>query len=179
MTASAGSPRNALGALAAALVLGVTIVLTAVLPAEYGVDPTGIGQRLGLLQLAGPAPAAAAEAGDEPPAVAASAPGSHVVTLAPDEGIEYKLIMTSGQRLEYRWIASAVVHVDLHGEPEGDTTGYYESYAVSNAREMQGKFSALFDGTHGWYWRNDGEEAVTIDLSFGGQYVGIKDMDAP
>ncbi|MEM9385355.1 MAG: hypothetical protein AAGA68_09870 [Pseudomonadota bacterium] len=168
-------PRSVLGALAAALALGLTIIVAAVLPAEYGVDPTGIGQRLGLLQLAPQSPDPAEQA-PSLPAPAASVPGHHLVTLEAGDGVEYKLVMTLGQRLEYRWIASDTVHVDLHGEPQGDTTGYYESYAVSNAREMQGKFTALFDGTHGWYWRNDGDEDVTIDLTFAGQYVRVKDM---
>lgn len=36
------------------------LLLTAVLPAEYGIDPTGVGKRLGLLQMAHAAEAAAA-----------------------------------------------------------------------------------------------------------------------
>jgi hypothetical protein len=37
-----------------ALVLGSLIAIAAVLPAEYGVDPTGLGASLGLLQLSTP-----------------------------------------------------------------------------------------------------------------------------
>jgi len=35
----------------AALLIAVTLFVTAVLPAEYGVDPTGIGSRIGLTQM--------------------------------------------------------------------------------------------------------------------------------
>lgn len=34
-----------------AVVIAVVLVVTAVLPAEYGIDPTGIGRRIGLTQM--------------------------------------------------------------------------------------------------------------------------------
>ncbi len=170
----------------AAIVIGTLIVLMAVLPAEYGVDPTGVGERLGLLQLAPTgaesSTAAAVESDAAGPSTDAGSDtdrGAEEITLGPGDGVEYKLEMLQGQQLTYRWLASGPLHVDLHGEPAGDTTGYYESYTVSSATAMEGKFTALFDGTHGWYWRNDGDAAVFIDLRFNGEYEGIKDMGNP
>ena len=34
-----------------AVVVAASLLLTAVLPAEYGIDPTGLGRRLGLTQM--------------------------------------------------------------------------------------------------------------------------------
>jgi hypothetical protein len=34
-----------------AVVVAAILVVTAVLPAEYGIDPTGLGRRLGLTQM--------------------------------------------------------------------------------------------------------------------------------
>ena len=34
-----------------AVVVAASLLLTAVLPAEYGIDPTGVGRRLGLTQM--------------------------------------------------------------------------------------------------------------------------------
>jgi hypothetical protein len=34
-----------------AVIVAAVLVLTAVLPAEYGIDPTGIGRRIGLTQM--------------------------------------------------------------------------------------------------------------------------------
>ncbi|MBX9855581.1 MAG: hypothetical protein K2Y26_08640 [Gemmatimonadaceae bacterium] len=34
-----------------AVVIAVVLAVTAVLPAEYGVDPTGVGSRIGLTQM--------------------------------------------------------------------------------------------------------------------------------
>lgn len=45
---SAGALRRAT---VTALVVAVVVVLTAVLPAEYGIDPTGVGRRIGLTQM--------------------------------------------------------------------------------------------------------------------------------
>ncbi len=39
----------------AALIIGIIILVTAVLPAEYGIDPTGIGKRAGFTKLYQPA----------------------------------------------------------------------------------------------------------------------------
>lgn len=45
------SPASLRRASVVALVIAAVLVVTAVLPAEYGVDPTGIGRRIGLTQM--------------------------------------------------------------------------------------------------------------------------------
>ncbi|MDQ8160884.1 MAG: hypothetical protein P3B76_07525 [Gemmatimonadota bacterium] len=45
------SPRSLRRATFVALVVAVLLVVMAVLPAEYGIDPTGIGRRIGLTQM--------------------------------------------------------------------------------------------------------------------------------
>ena len=45
------SARSLWRSTAAALALALTVLFTIVLPAEYGVDPTGIGRVLGLTQM--------------------------------------------------------------------------------------------------------------------------------
>ncbi len=54
----APSTRRLLKATAIAIVVAVIILVTTVLPAEYGIDPTGIGARLGLNVLSDSAQAA-------------------------------------------------------------------------------------------------------------------------
>jgi hypothetical protein len=172
-----------LAATVGAVVAGSLIVLVAVLPAEYGIDPTGVGKQLGLLQLAPDTAAGLQESrplqADRGPAATgrpassgdAEKSGTHEIALAPGMGIEFKLEMQQGQRLAYRWLANGIVHTDLHGEPAGDTSGYYESYVVTDTTGAEGRFTALFDGVHGWYWRNDGDAPVVVDLRFRGHYV--------
>jgi len=174
MTAGNGDRRRVLRASFFALVLGSAIAIAAVLPAEYGLDPTGIGAALGLLPLSEPV------AAQQPaPVEATAARGSESsrlstrLTLMPGDGVEYKLRVEEDDRVAYRWLASGVLHFDLHGEPAGGPDGYYESYAVGNGDGVEGRFTALFTGTHGWYWRNDSAEAIDIDLTVAGRFTGI------
>ena len=62
------STRRLLKATAIAIAVAGVILVTTVLPAEYGIDPTGIGGRLGLDVLA-----STAEAAELPPTATATA----------------------------------------------------------------------------------------------------------
>ena len=68
------------------------------------------------------------------------------------------------------------LYFDLQGEPEGDITGYFESYAIATLGTMKGSFIAPFDGLHGWYSKNTSPKAVAIQLIVNGHYqiVGLK-----
>ncbi|MEM1188994.1 MAG: hypothetical protein AAF933_03595 [Pseudomonadota bacterium] len=152
-----------------ALVLGSAVAVAVVLPAEYGVDPTGAGRALGLLQLSQAAEAPGAQSAAVPTG-SGSSRANTTITLESGEGTEFKLRMAEGERASFRWIASDVVHFDMHGEPTGDTSGYFESYSLGNSDAVEGKFTALFDGTHGWYWRNDTAAAVQIEVIVAGAF---------
>ncbi|HBK47419.1 MAG TPA: hypothetical protein DDZ67_13495 [Xanthomonadaceae bacterium] len=183
----------------AAAVAGVLLV-TAVLPAEYGLDPTGIGRALGLTRLgagpeisgpAAPAPAqvsagAAAQAnallaekaraafGENPaqsldaaavsPAAGELRRDTFSLSLAPGKGAEVKAHLTQGAGLVYRWSATGDVAVDMHGE-RPDVKDAWTSYSIESAqRQAEGTFVAPFDGTHGWYWQNRGEQPVEVEV---------------
>jgi hypothetical protein len=121
--------RSTMIAMAVAAVLLVTVVL----PAEYGVDPTGVGQIIGLKRMgeikmalaleaeadaAADAEARAAEEEDAAAFVASTPDGSTTegvvaeregklemmeISLQPDEGKEVKLRMSEGASVEYEW----------------------------------------------------------------------------
>lgn len=168
---------------------GVAAVLlaTTVLPAEYGIDPTGIGGVLGLTEM-GQAKRAAAEPAevvedtgdivmDAPTqtattAVPAGAQTREVrFTLAPDEGTEVKATMNTGEEFTYRWSTNGPpVNFELHGEPAGAKGNEYSTYEKGTAPGAEGRFRAPFDGTHGWYWRNRGDAPVTVTVSATGSY---------
>ena len=79
--------------------------------------------------------------------------------------------------MEYVWITDGEpLYFDLHGEPEGDTTGYFESYAIATLAEMKGSFTAPFTGVHGWYWKNNSDSPVAVQLIVKGEYAehGLK-----
>lgn len=152
------------------VVAAITLVLF-ILPAEYNIDPTGVGQKLGLTVFneEGTTPTATASTDGEQDSV--------VLTVPAGKGIEYKLDMNKFQKATYEWVTDGgALYVDLHGEPKGDTTGYFESYTVATTDEMKGSFTVPFDGSHGWYWKNNSDKDISIQLIFSGDYVieGLK-----
>lgn len=186
--APASLAKASLGALAAA---GVILTLF-VLPAETGFDPTGVGARLGLTDMAASgeeAPAAADKAMAGAVNVASIGKADiiratpyrtdeKVIALAPHEGIEIKAHMAKGDTISFRWDAKGgPVKMDMHGEApqpvEGEFTTYWKELDLT---EAQGVFTASFDGRHGWYWRNKGDVPVTITLKTSGFY---KDLFQP
>lgn len=180
----AGSTLLAAGAAAA-------LLATVVLPSEYGIDPTGFGNVLGLTQMgkmkaqfaekASAAEAADTKAATEPAAANASAAavasdgklqnGEVTLTLQPDQGEEVKATMLAGGEIDYSWSTDgAKVNFELHGEQKGAASGDYTSYEKGTSVGESGKFRAPFDGTHGWFWRNRTNKPLTITVKATGAF---------
>ena len=152
------------------LVFAVITLFTIILPAEYNIDPTGIGYKLGLTIFHN----VTAEKSTSPEASEKSKGATETieVIVPAGHGVEYKFIMAQYQKLEYEWITDgSALYFDLHGEPEGDKTGYFESYAIATLSEMKGSFTAPFAGSHGWYWKNTSDAPVTVQLIVKGKYT--------
>jgi len=166
----------------AAAALAAVVLVTVILPAEYGIDPLGSGKLLGLDKIAATDDAAAESAEGVAPADtgADTVPGRTdeiTINIAPDQGLEYKLHMLPGAKLEHSWaVEDGELYFDFHGEPQGDTTGYFESFTLSTASDVSGVFYAPFEGSHGWYWKNKGYTPLVIKLKLKGQYeiLGLK-----
>lgn len=163
--------RSLIKATIIAFVVAMITLVLFILPAEHNIDPTGVGQKLGLTIFS--------DEGTKPLATQATdgEQDTAILTVPAGKGIEYKLDMKKFQKATYEWVTDGGdLYVDLHGEPKGDTTGYFESYAIAAADEMKGSFTAPFDGSHGWYWKNKSEKDITIQLIFSGDYVieGLK-----
>lgn len=145
---SPGPSAKALGRGALWTFLGALLVTVLfVLPAEYGVDPTGIGAKVGLTRTG---VAAAPESGTAPRIVAGTFPGipaaedfdfyepevlgdpytrsreqpvrSHrlVIPLDVSEQVEVKATMKQGNALIYSWklIDGDTVYADFHADPQ-------------------------------------------------------------
>jgi len=93
------------------------------------------------------------------------------ITIPERDGKEYKFFMTVGATLEYTWQTDGTeLFFDFHGEPDGDTSGYFESFEKSTASTSSGVFTATFTGTHGWYWKNNTRSPIDIALQAKGEY---------
>lgn len=184
--------KNLLIGTAASLGVAVLVLVTVVMPAEYDIDPTGVGHALGLTalaQAAEPEEALAPEPAPEPaePEVAAAPPSGaaetfqpqqgefrsdyYEIPLQPGQGLEFKVILSAGETLLYTWDAgNASLYYDMHGEPLDGPEGFFLSYQEQTDSAAKGALRAPFEGTHGWYWRNDGEELATVRLKVSGFY---------
>lgn len=169
-----------------AAVVAAALLVVVVLPAEYGVDPTGIGRVLGLYRE--PAPAAAALPASSSGASSASGGGrgslftsptpyrtdEMSITLAPGEGAEIKAQMAAGERLVYSWTATGDgVDVDMHGEA-ADGTGGDRSYQAGEFQTSgHGAFEAPMAGNHGWFWQNLNDDPVRVTVKTAGFYTRL------
>jgi hypothetical protein len=162
-----------------ALLAAGLIFVGVVLPAEYGVDPLGIGRRLGLTAIGevqkGLDAFEATRSGapsDVPTIVAAERPfqqETREFTVGARDSFEYKYRLEKGQALLYAWTATGLVNYELHAEPDGAPRGYAESYEkVDGVQDAAGTLTAPFSGIHGWYWENTTDAPVTIALSAAG-----------
>lgn len=170
-----------------AAILGTALLVTTVLPAEYGIDPTGVGNALGLTALNGTANTAAAPAETASGAVAVNDTNpvrkrdqafqtrTFTLTLAPGQGTEVKAIMEAGERFVFSWQAEGgLVNFDMHGEPPNAAKDEFTSYWFARKQPgASGSFTAPFKGTHGWYWRNRSDKPVKVTVSLSGFFRNV------
>jgi hypothetical protein len=162
--------------------LAGVVLITAVLPAEYGIDLTGFGKMTGLTSLSAQTkatdprtsnacvePQAAVNAAQ--PAAASQWQDTVKIVVPAGEGLEYKFHLAKDAALEYAWSTDgAALYFDFHGEPQGDKTGYFKSYQETTDSQSSGSLSAPFEGAHGWYWENNTAAPVTVVLNTKGTY---------
>ncbi len=201
-TTETPSGRSLLRSTAIAVAVAGVLLVTCVLPAEYGVDPTGVGRVLGLTQMGEVKLALAEEAASNAAAEAsadsviaaaesavvpasaeagqpADAPAMRVdttlVALPPNKGGEIKLVMPGGSRAGYRWsVTGGVVNFDMHGDSTNAPKDWFVSYRKGQgAAADSGELVAGFNGNHGWYWRNRGTREVLVQLITTGSYSRI------
>jgi hypothetical protein len=199
------SSRKLLRSTTIAAATALLLLVTVILPAEYGVDPTGVGRVLGLTkmgeikaQLAREAAADAASdsviavaAGasslpaslDTPTAAGATSGAGKAdtvqVTLRPGQGREIKLEMKKGARVTYSWSTDkGVVNYDTHADRSEPPAIKYHGYAKGQSTPSDtGELVAAFDGMHGWFWRNRTGDALTVTLRTSGDYTELREID--
>ena len=166
----------------AALLMAGLILVIAVLPAEYGVDPLGIGRRLGLTAMSDVAKQRGRVGGR---------PGSwrrrRQPTIAPQDRayqrgdgrfhrsgrgafMEYKYRLEKGEALLYSWKATGAGQRRTFMR---SPTARREAMPKATKRKTastraSGTMTAPFSGIHGWYWQNQTSADVTVTLAGAG-----------
>ena len=179
------SPEKLIKAIVFALIVAGVILIAIVLPAEYGIDPTRIGSKLGLTALS----ATQSSVKVVSPVNETVEPGQQLltsavvisevpfqskemsITLAADEGTEIKALMKKGEQFVFSWTTDGgKVNVDMHGEKPNAGEEFTSYWIDEKQSSANGTFVAPFDGSHGWYWHNRTDKPVTIKLKVSGFY---------
>ncbi|SPJ25725.1 transmembrane anchor protein [Palleronia abyssalis] len=179
-------------------VSAVAILVTVVLPAEYGIDPTRIGGVLGLTEMGELKAQLAEEAEADRQMDQAAGEQSSLLndvfglfvgsahaqdadawrdettfTLEPGDTAEWKLVMEEGQTAQYRMLVEGGrVNFDLHGHGGGQSVTYEKGRGSTGE---EGEIVAEFDGEHGWFWRNRDDATSTVTVQVRGEYAEFKD----
>lgn len=180
----------------------VAIMVTVYLPAEYAIDPTGVGRVVGLtemgeikVQLAEEAEADRLldeqRAQDQSSSVLDAVFGLFVgsahaqnaeqvwqdeVTfiLEPGATAEIKMTMEAGNVAEYAWTATGGrVNFDLHAHSGGEAVDYERG---AGQTEGEGSIEAPFAGDHGWFWRNRDSTPITMTIQLRGEYSEVAEI---
>ena len=165
-----------------AVATAAAVLMTVILPSEYGLDPTGMGRVLGYARTSDTTTETVQRTDPESvtETVAVSADSIEhgwtdevSVTLEPGEAAEVKLVMIAGGVASYEWSTdTGYLNSDMHAEgTDGETISYRRGRAEFSD---SGNLEAAFDGNHGWYWRNRSNDTVTITLRARGDYTEIK-----
>ena len=179
-----------------AVVAAVFLLVVAILPAEYGIDPTGVGKVLGLTKMGeiktSLAQEVAAQSTVAPVTTQPTEPTQQVVaepvepvitlrkdsmelTLVPNEGKEIKLTLNKGERARYVWYTDGgAVNFDGHSDSVKHKIDY-QSWQKGTSNREEGELVAEFDGKHGWFWRNRTSKPVTITLQVEGEHSDIEE----
>tara|TARA_B100000530_G_scaffold330784_1_gene274602 strand:+ start:606 stop:1178 length:573 start_codon:yes stop_codon:yes gene_type:complete len=158
------SNKNIIFAIVSALAIGVIVLFAAILPAEFGIDPLGIGNLTGLTDLS---------RSENPFEEQLEYHRSDYVEfeLGPFQSVEYKYTMDLDAPLVFTWIANDEVYYDMHAEPAGLGEEFAESFEQGNDVSRTGSFHAPFAGIHGWFWENRGSRTINVKLYAAGFFL--------
>jgi hypothetical protein len=179
------------------------LLLTIVLPAEYGVDPLGTGQLLGLNAInaeptrtieisdviGGNEQLTEVEIPDFGDPVPLPNPAVHQdetipsetrtlqIPIGPEQETEIKTVLGEGKVILYSWeVDRGDIYSDFHGHaPEFGPEFFvrYEEHQEGSGND--GSLVAPFSGEHGWYWLNYNEFPVIVTLTVNGYFDDIID----
>jgi hypothetical protein len=171
------------------MLVTVTFLFVAVLPAIYGIDPTGLGKALGINGLL-PQPNQAtsaqvqtqsdnikpAQTNNAPPVVSAeSLPEERkdnvTLVIPPKQELNYRLFMERDYALDYSWATDGKpIYTELRGERITANKNEIKNFAKITDNKAKGFFMIPFAGNFGWHWENKSDQAITVRLTTKGAY---------
>lgn len=165
-----------------ALAIAIIVLMTAVLPAEYGIDLLGTGKATGLINMNAPTVAPLASVAPAAGGPIAAQPKAYKVdaiefSLIPMGSVEYKYHLDKGATMIYQWTATGTVNFDMHTEPDQGGAAASDSFESGQATTKKGTYTAPYAGIHGWYFQNLTDKEMKIVVQTAGFYDIAKMFD--
>ena len=194
-SSQSGSNKNLLRSVLIAAMVGALLLVAVILPAEYDIDPLGLGGLLGLSTIeitdviGGNERVTEVEIPDFGDPVPLPNPAIHQdetmahqtrtlqIPIGAEEETEIKALLEEGKVILYSWeVDQGDIYSDFHGHsPEFGTDFWvrYEEHQEGSGND--GSLVAPFSGEHGWYWLNYNEFPVVVTLTVNGYFEEIID----
>jgi hypothetical protein len=204
MRAELPSSRQLLRSTILAALSALVLLVVVVLPAEYGIDPTGIGRILRMTQIGEIKQQLAAEAAAEGAATtpaaplqpAAKTPGMASADAAPSAAVavatsaevvwrdEMPFTLSPGEGTEFKAKMANGAKIQFAWVVEGGAVNF-DAHGDAPARSIsyekgrgvssdEGELVAAFTGNHGWFFRNRGQSDVRVILRTRGEYSELR-----
>jgi hypothetical protein len=170
-----------------AFLAAVLIVCGAVMPAEFDLDPLGLGKLTGVIRLWAPGEVKVGARSGSVPRAREYAQAFRTDTVEiPLTGflggrfgseLEYKVRMKKNATLIYEWEAvgpkdARDFHYDFHGHtiPKPGEAMSVATYRQAYGLKQQGALTAPFDGIQGWQFSNSSDNPLVVRLKLAGFY---------
>ena len=196
------SQRRIVRSILGSVSISLTLLITIVLPAEYGLDLTGLGHWLGLNEMGRGArtikvvdvvggntnykmvkiPAHGQPVPLPNPLVhqeemQSAEKRQMQITIPPEKSTEIKMVLRTGKMVIYSWrVDHGDVYADFHGHNPSVNDKFWVRYKEDQEGSSgSGTLVAPFEGEHGWYFLNYNGFPVTITLDLQGYFDKVVD----
>ncbi len=175
------SPHNLNRSATLAVAVGLVLFVVAVLPAEFGADPTGLGQKLGLKAMGeikrelNAISSDVDAVSDHQISVTPTGGTRIMLVLEPYRGREVKAWMSKGSTIQFDWSSNGdAVEYDFHGDTADAENLAVTSYEKGVRTTRSGSLVAGFNGRHGWYWHNLKSKPLIITVTVEGEFYKLE-----
>jgi len=169
-----------------------SLVFMLILPAMYGIDPSGIGVKLGIKRVSSHEGVdngkdiAAQIQGSENSSVqtdngagvqeqSEELPGEHQETLAlsvpPKRNLVFNFALAKDYELDYHWATDGKpLYAELRGQKQTASDNEFKVFGKLKESKAKGFFIAPFNGNYSIYWENKSDQDVKVRLTAKGVY---------
>lgn len=197
------SLKNLLAVAAVSIILTLMVIYLIGLPLFYGIDPTGIGAKLGFDHLSAQAKRQAvgrralnATSSGQNPAEMSGVNGGQqkevlpdlsgviqephqeffTLTVLPKQNLVFRFEMERDYELDYHWATDGKpLNTELRGLKQGAKGAEIKVFGkLKEKGRGKGFFIAPFIGEFSLYWENNSDQPVTVRLNMKGVYKVLR-----